>query len=107
MILRRGITYATKDDDKGLLFVAYQSSIVDQFEFLMRQWVNKADTPRNMAGQDPILAQGKGRVFYLPIDGKMKEIAVTKTFVEATGGEYFFSPSIGFFKNQLASAGKK
>jgi Dyp-type peroxidase family len=106
-ILRRGITYATKDDDKGLLFVAYQSSIVDQFEFLMRQWVNKADTPRNMAGQDPILAQGKGRVFYLSIDSKMKEIAITKTFVEATGGEYFFSPSIGFFKNQLASAGKK
>jgi Dyp-type peroxidase family len=106
-ILRRGITYATKEGDKGLLFVAYQSSIVDQFEFLMRQWVNKPDTPRSMAGHDPILAQGRGRVFHLPIDGKMKEIAITKTFVEATGGEYFFSPSIDFFKNQLARAAKK
>ncbi|MDP2334502.1 MAG: Dyp-type peroxidase [Reyranella sp.] len=106
-ILRRGITYATREGDKGLLFVAYQSSITDQFEFLMRQWVNKPDTPRNMAGQDPILAQGRGRVFHLPIDGKMKEIAITKTFVEATGGEYFFSPSIGFFRKQLARAAKK
>ena len=107
LILRRGITYAAKEGDKGLLFVAYQSSIVDQFEFLMRQWVNKPDTPRSMAGHDPILAQGRGRVFHLPIDGKIKEIAITKTFVEATGGEYFFSPSIGFFKNQLALAAKK
>jgi hypothetical protein len=34
-------------------------------------------------------------VFHLPIDGKIKQIAITKTFVEATGGEYFLSPSIG------------
>jgi Dyp-type peroxidase family len=106
-ILRRGITYAATDGDKGLLFVAYQSSIVDQFEFLMRQWVNKADTPRNMAGQDPILAHGRGRVFYLQVDNMKKEIAISKTFVVATGGEYFFSPSVSFFKDHLASTSKK
>jgi len=106
-LLRRGITYATKEGDKGLLFVAYQSSIVEQFEFLMRQWVNKPDTPRNMAGHDPILSQNRGRKFFLTIDGKLKEITISKTFVEPTGGEYFFSPSIGFFKNQLAGAAKK
>ena len=60
-----------------------------------------------MAGHDPILSQTRGRKFYLPIDGKLKEISIGKTFVEPTGGEYFFSPSIGFFKNQLAGAAKK
>ena len=72
-----------------------------------RQWVNKPDTPRNMAGHDPILSQNRGRKFFLTIDGKLKEITISKTFVEPTGGEYFFSPSIGFFKNQLAGAAKK
>ena len=80
---------------------------MEQFEFLMRQWVNKPDTPRNMAGHDPILSQNRGRKFFLTIDGKLKEITISKTFVEPTGGEYFFSPSIGFFKNQLAGAAKK
>jgi Dyp-type peroxidase family len=106
-ILRRGITYATSDSDKGLLFVAYQSSIVDQFEFLMQMWMNKQRVPRPQAGCDPILSQTPGRVFSLPIDGKVERIAINKTFIEATGGEYFFAPSIGFFKNTLASGAKK
>jgi Dyp-type peroxidase family len=106
-ILRRGITYSTSDSDKGLLFVAYQSSIVDQFEFLMRMWANKENTPRNNGGFDPILSQKPGRVFYLPIDGKVEKVVITKAFVEPTGGEYFFAPSIGFFKNTLAGGAKK
>ncbi len=106
-ILRRGITYAARSDDKGLLFVAYQSSIVDQFEFLMTRWVSKPDTPRGHAGQDPILAQSRGRVFYLPIDRKVEEISISVAFILPTGGEYFFSPSIAFFKNTLAGVAKK
>jgi len=106
-LMRQGITYTAKSDDKGLLFVAYQSSIVDQFEFLMKQWVNKPNTPRDHAGHDPILAQGRGRVFYLPIEGKVEEIPVSGAFVVPTGGEYFFSPSIAFFKGTLARPAKK
>jgi len=107
MMLRRGITYAAKTDDKGLLFVSYQSSIVDQFEFLMKQWVNKANTPQDHAGHDPILSRGRNRVFNVTIEKKVEEIPLTSTFVVPTGGEYFFSPSIGFFKKTLASTGKK
>jgi Dyp-type peroxidase family len=106
-ILRRGITYAAKDSDKGLLFVAYQSSIKEQFEFLMRMWANKENTPRSNGGLDPILSQNPSRAFHLPIDGKVENIAITKSFVEPTGGEYFFAPSIGFFKNTLAGGAKK
>ena len=105
-LLRRGITYAAGKDDKGLIFVAYQSSIVEQFEFLMKQWVNKPNTPREKAGHDPILAQGRGRVFNLPIAGTVEEIPVSGAFVVPTGGEYFFSPSIAFFKKTLAGAVK-
>ncbi|OQW33438.1 MAG: hypothetical protein A4E19_03295 [Nitrospira sp. SG-bin1] len=106
-LLRRGITYAAKDADKGLIFVAYQSSLVDQFEFLMREWVNKPDTPRDKAGHDPILAQGSGRVFNLPIGKEVEKISISATFVIPTGGEYFFSPSIAFFKKTLADVVKR
>ena len=105
-LLRRGITYAAKKDDKGLIFVAYQSSITDQFEFLMKHWVNKPNTPRDKAGHDPILTQGSGRVFHLPIEKKVEAISVSGAFVVPTGGEYFFSPSIDFFKTTLAAARK-
>jgi Dyp-type peroxidase family len=106
-ILRRGITYTAATDDKGLLFVAYQSSIADQFEFLMTNWINRSDTPRDSAGQDPILSQARGRVFHLPIGNKIEEISISSAFIVPTGGEYFFSPSISFFKNTLAVAGNK
>jgi len=106
-ILRRGITYSAKSDDKGLLFVCYQSSIVDQFEFLMNRWVNKPNAPRDHAGHDPILALGPDRVFDLPIENKVEEIPVSKAFVVPTGGEYFFSPSIAFFKKTLLSFARK
>jgi Dyp-type peroxidase family len=106
-LLRRGITYAAKSGDKGLIFVAYQSSIVDQFEFLMRNWINKPNTPRDHAGHDPILAQGAGRYFYLPIGKEPEKIPVTGAFVVPTGGEYFFSPSMNFFKTTLTASAKK
>ncbi|CAN5919661.1 Dyp-type peroxidase [soil metagenome] len=103
-LLRRGITYATSDSDKGLLFVAYQSSITDQFEFLMREWVKKPNLPRDEAGHDPILSQGPGRYFNLPIDKTVEKIALPSGLVTPTGGEYLFSPSIDFFKKTLAKA---
>jgi len=101
-ILRRGITYSSPPDDKGLIFVAYQSSIVDQFEFLMTNWMNQINRPQADAGQDPILSQVHSRVFYLKIADKVEEIKIPRAFIVPTGGEYFFSPSIGFFKNTLA-----
>jgi Dyp-type peroxidase family len=103
-ILRRGLTYDAKGGDKGLIFVAYQTSIVGQFEFLMKQWIAKRDAPRHHGGHDPILSQGVGRVFYLPIADKVEEIVLSNTFVVPTGGEYFFSPSIDFFKTTIVTS---
>jgi Dyp-type peroxidase family len=107
-LLRRGITYSVNGNDKGLIFAAYQSSITDQFEFVMQKWVNQENTPRSGGGHDPILAQGAGRVFNLPVGQKPEKIPFTGKFVVPTGGEYLFSPSIAFFTTTLATpAGKK
>lgn len=100
-LLRRGITYSTGADDKGLLFVAYQTSLEEQFEFLMRSWINQHDMPRSGAGEDPILSQNPGRAFHLKIGGGDETVSIAKPFIVPTGGEYFFSPSISFFKDTL------
>lgn len=106
LLLRRGITYAANKNDKGLLFVSYQSSVVEQFEFLMRFWVNQPDGPRAAAGHDPLLFQGAGHC-NLRIGKSVEKLATPGTFVVPTGGEYFFSPSIAFFRTTLAGMGKK
>jgi Dyp-type peroxidase family len=106
-LLRRGITYSTGAKDKGLIFVAYQSSIDDQFEFLMGAWVNQAEAPRAHAGHDPILSLGPDRYFNLPIGKTPEKITLKEKFVIPTGGEYMFSPSIDFFSTTLAGTAKK
>jgi Dyp-type peroxidase family len=112
-ILRRGIPFGTSDDpkdpasanlDRGLLFVCFQSSITDQFEFLMQRWVNNRNKPLDAAGEDPILGiTGKARSFVFRIDpDKTQEVSTLAGFVKPTGGEYFFCPSISFFRDYLA-----
>jgi len=109
LIIRRGITYDGRvdrspesPDDRGLLFVSYQSSIESQFEFLMRDWVNRSERPRSNGGHDPILAQGPDRYVNLLINGQQERISLPGNWVVPTGGEYFFSPSIQFFEKTLA-----
>lgn len=109
LLLRRGITYDNRNpddpqspDDRGLLFVSYQSSIEDQFEFLTRNWVNRPDRPREKGGHDPILAQGEKRLVHLTVGDKQEKILVPGNWVIPTGGEYFFAPSVQFFRERLA-----
>lgn len=104
-ILRRGIpfgsrfisTFANPIEDgehRGLMFVCYQSSIVNQFEFVQRRWANEANFPRENGGMDPIIGQaldGEPRV--LRIGGESAMLRVMESWVTMTGGDYFFSPS--------------
>jgi Dyp-type peroxidase family len=108
LMLRRGITYddgptQCGTDDRGLLFLAFQSSIQDQFEFLTTDWINLADRPVDDGGHDPILAQGNARYVNLKLEGRTLEIPLPGNFVVPTGGEYFFAPSLAFFRERLAS----
>ena len=105
-LLRRGIAYGEPfdigapagtphggDADRGLLFLCYQRSIVDQFEFVQRLWVNNPNFPQRGDGQDLIIAQeAVTREFTAP--GLQEPQLQIGQFVRTTGGEYFFQPSI-------------
>ena len=113
-ILRAGIAFdhtAASPGDEGLLFVCYQSSIVDKFEFIQTAWANQANIPfappypsaleQNMPakpGIDLIIGQGAApRDADWTVDsaaGPARKLSGVPKFVTATGGEYFFSPSI-------------
>jgi deferrochelatase/peroxidase EfeB len=136
-ILRRGIPFgpvspsnpeAPVDDGevRGLHFLAYQTSIEEQFEFITRCWVNNegfkepfGHTPLS-GGQDPIIGQnntpGEDRVREFTVaftnaDGQRQaERANTRDFTEhgrrdwviPTGGGYFFAPSIDALRDVLS-----
>ncbi len=122
-MLRRGIPYGVsfrppadtiEDDniDRGLLFVAYQSSIARQFEFVQSKWVNDPSFPNLKVlakdekgkvlddGQDPIMAQDTPAApFTMPVSGKAAHQFMMQHFVTTTGGDYFFQPSIAAIFN--------
>jgi Dyp-type peroxidase family len=104
-ILRRGIPYGPEfqetepaypgsgsvpdTQDRGLLFICYQASIADAFEFIQSQWANTTDFPQTGDGQDPIITQTANRPFSLPGHGQL----TSPPWVTTTGGDYFFAPS--------------
>lgn len=126
-ILRRGIPYGRpfaqtgEDDDsvdRGLLFLSYQASICDQFEFLCSRWMNSRTLPT-----DPSAGQGLGHDMLVGQEngpGRVREATLrfgtasdfTETVISSqgptladwvlpTGGAYFFAPSIGAMRDVL------
>ncbi len=126
-VLRRGIPFgAPMTDplnpivdsiDRGLLFIAYQSSIVDQFEFLQAHWTNSSTVPNSYstengavdAGHDLVMGQAAGttreRIFTVPGEGNVFDtLKAPNEFVTTTGGGYFFSPSISALRQVLSAS---
>jgi hypothetical protein len=105
LLLRRGITFGPEiedqpQDERGLLFVAFQTSIVNQFEFLMNDWVNEANKPHANGGVDPIIGAARNTKISLG-NGTNSSLSIPGGWVVATGGEYMFAPGIRFFSNVL------
>ena len=109
-MLRRGIPYGPRfeegreDEDRGLLFLAYQTSFADQFRVLNNQWMNNPDAPEKtsegydlLVGQNP---QGEARFGSLLDDlgGERARVSTLARWVIATGGVFLFTPSRSFFR---------
>jgi Dyp-type peroxidase family len=104
-ILRRGVAYGKSydldaargaaDDDRGLLFLCYQTSIQQQFEFVQSRWVNTPAFPEPDDGHDPIISQkDEEKSITIPLAGQSVHISFIQRWVTTTGGEYFFQPSL-------------
>jgi Dyp-type peroxidase family len=93
------------ENDRGLLFLAYQTSIERQFEFVTNAWVNNPNFPDPDSGHDPILGQSqdpttRDRTMVFQAENPVNDakIPLPTDWVIPTGGGYFFTPSIGGLK---------
>jgi Dyp-type peroxidase family len=119
-ILRRALPFGPSLEDpvgddpvngnRGLLFGCYQTSIQDQFEFLWSAWANDGKRPRSPSGFDMIIGQngrpGAGRArscTLLGHDASPATVVTMTDFVVATGGGYFFSPSMSALEMVLGA----
>lgn len=107
-ILRRGLPFETPSGEVGIHFLAYQTSIENQFEFLMKRWMNDPDFPEQGAGIDPIAGSSETGAFFA-FRARAESGAVVEARVELprglvvpTGGGYFFVPSISALKHLSA-----
>ncbi len=107
IMARRGITYGVRNkvidptdeptDKVGLLFMAYQSNIANQFEFTQSTWVNNAGFVAGGTGIDPIIGQpGKAHLKHNKVWGDPSKGKLASDFgghVTMKGGGYFFAPA--------------
>jgi Dyp-type peroxidase family len=110
-MLRRGIPYgppypnSTEPTDRGLLFLAYQTSFKRQFQVLNSLWMNNPSAPElTNEGHDLLVGQnpaGTDRVGTLrdPLGAPRASLTTADRWVIPTGGGFFFSPSVSFLRS--------
>ena len=88
----------------GLLFMAYNQNLADQFEFTQKNWANNPNFPIAPVapGIDPVMGQGPAGTHDWPKvwdDAALGTVPLAfQGFVHMRGGEYFFAPSLNFLK---------
>jgi Dyp-type peroxidase family len=110
-ILRRGLPYGDSNDrtdnegEHGIIFMAINSSIQRQFEFVQQQWVNYGNDFKLSNEKDVLLGNhatdSAGNPMGRTVINGNKELeqptfmcSGMPRFVETRGGEYFFIPSM-------------
>jgi Dyp-type peroxidase family len=102
-VLRRGITWGAayadgepdEAADRGLLFMCWQTSIVNQFELLNSRWMNAEHAPEGNAGHDLLVGQAPvRRCTFSGSNGATRLVETDQSWVVPTGGGYFFAPSL-------------
>jgi hypothetical protein len=114
--LRRRVRRRGADGPRELLFISYQTSITDQFEFLASSWMNSKSKPQEGAADGHDLLVGQNRAAG---DGRVRRAAVQTAgptgathpfstgtgppWIFATGGGYFFAPSLSALTDVIAA----
>ncbi|MGH9891387.1 MAG: Dyp-type peroxidase [bacterium] len=110
-ILRRGLPYGvvrdrSRDDgDHGVIFMALNTSIERQFEFVQQQWINYANDSKEGNDKDVLLGNhgdpngGCPSKMVIHVDPKSSGqppyfVNQIPRLVETRGGDYFFIPSM-------------
>jgi Dyp-type peroxidase family len=114
-MLRRGVPYGTpfsEDEtavppsDRGLLFLAYQTSIENQFNRLMTLWVNSRNAPPPGEGEDALLSadrpQGRALSRRTSLTTRVNKL-LRGNWISATGGGYFLTAGIRTLNSLLSS----
>ena len=102
------------------MFVCYQTSIVEQFEFVQKSWCNNAEfafgkkRPNGDSvkpGLDPLIGQANNNgdrsrhmdepVPNYPTGNIRSELTEPKDFIVPTAGAYLFMPSISGLRTLL------
>ena len=89
----------------GLLFMAYNRALEEQFAFTQSIWANNPGFPLNVApppGVDPVIGIGTANQSW-PLSWDDPAAGTVQFsfdgFVKMRGGEYFFAPSLSFLKS--------
>ena len=105
-ILRRGRSYGSTvhaedrmraDDTKprGLMFIALNSDLEQQFEFIQQNWVNNLAFAGLQHERDPLIGDRSEHVrFTIAGAPAPMQVADLPQFVRTVGGEYFFLPGL-------------
>lgn len=104
-IMRRGLPYgapfnpANPHDgiERGLLGLFICGNLRDQFEFLMKEWINDGDFAGLGQDCDPVMGNQPDNGGRFKIPGMTKPHTILrnmKTFITTKGGAYFFLPSM-------------
>lgn len=119
IMARRGITYGDRTDDpddpdiarkpetgNGLLFMSYQRSLTDQFEFTQQAWANNGSFVAGPGtGIDPVIGQDPGAATPFeyqwpnPSGSKGHISCAFPQHVKMLGGAYFFAPSLSAIRS--------